>query len=289
MNTTSLSSAATGWNWPHLLLLLALPGYAWLTQTLAWPPQVTLAFGTLGGLAWLIACERWRPWRLAWQPSRHEIGRDLASLAVNAAVDAGATALLALLALRWAAEPGLMTGVPLVLQLPLAIALGELGPYCLHRLAHRRPLLWRFHALHHWPQALNASNSVLVHPLNMLWNKVTRLLPWLVLGFSAEAMLWAALFIQVQSMAVHANLPGRIGPLNWVLGSAEQHRWHHSVKAAEAHNYGTAIPLWDQLFRSWVYRPLQAPARVGWLESAERPARVPWLGCCDVGRGARPT
>ncbi|MEJ5999908.1 sterol desaturase family protein [Paucibacter soli] len=117
-------------------------------------------------------------------------------------------------ALHWQAaraQPGLAQDLTPALALPLAVVLGELGPYWLHRAAHR--------------------------------------LPGLLLGFSAEL-----------------------------------HRWHHSVRAAEAHNFGTALPLWDQLFGSYVYRPGQAPGRVGWLEDAERPRRAPWLGCCLLSR-----
>lgn len=272
-----------GWNWPHLSLLLALPAYAWLAGRLGWQADLILTLGTLAGLAWLMLWERLRPARPDWQASAGELARDLGALGVNALVDAAAGLLTTGAALHWQAaraQPGLAQDLTPVLALPLAVMLGELGPYWLHRAAHRLPWLWRFHALHHWPAALNASNSVLVHPVNLLWNKFARVAPWLLLGFSAEAMLWAALFIQLQSLAVHANLRGSLGPLNWLIGSAELHRWHHSVQAVEAHNYGTALPLWDQLFGSFVHRPGALPARVGWLAGAVRPRRAPWLGCC---------
>ncbi|MCV2421241.1 sterol desaturase family protein [Paucibacter sp. DJ2R-2] len=269
-------------NWPHLLLLAALPAAAWALR--GWPHEQTLALVGLAALAWLMLAERLWPLSPDWQARRPELARDAAFLGLNAVVDSLSAFLLTALVLRWAPgqadSPGALATLPAVVALPLAIAIGELGPFALHRWAHRREGLWRFHALHHQPAKLNAANAVLAHPLNAAWNQAARLLPWLLLGFSAEVMLWAALFMQVQGLAVHANLRGSLGPLNCLIGSAELHRWHHSVVEAEAHNYGTAIPLWDQLFGSFVYRPGRAPARLGLFAST---APQTWLPACCRG------
>lgn len=263
-------------NWPHLLLLAALPPAVWALR--AWPPEQRLALLSLWSLGFLMLAERLWPLRADWQALGPELARDAGFLGLNAVVDSLTGLALSALALRsgWGGH-GVAADLHPGLALPLAIALGELGPFALHRWAHRSPCLWRFHALHHQPAKLNAANAVLAHPLNVAWNQAARLLPWLLLGFSVEVMLWAALFLQVQGLAVHANLRGSLGPLNWLIGSAELHRWHHSVVEAEAHNYGTAIPLWDQLFGSFVHRPGQAPARLGLF--AGTAARA-WLPVC---------
>lgn len=266
-------------NWPHLLLLAALPPAAWALRD--WPPEQVLALLGLASLAFLMLAERLWPLRKDWQASGPELARDGGFLGLNALVDSLTGLLLSSLALRSGlGGHGLALDLHPGLALPLAIALGELGPFALHRWAHQSPWLWRFHALHHQPTKLNAANAVLAHPLNAAWNQAARLLPWLLLGFSAEVMLWAALFLQVQGLAVHANLRGSLGPLNWLIGSAELHRWHHSVVEAEAHNYGTAIPLWDQLFGSFVHRPGQAPARLGLFAGTAPPT---WLPACCRG------
>lgn len=264
-------------NWPHLLLLLALWPYAALTAEAAWSADLVLGAATLGALLWLMLWERLQPLRPQWQARPAELGRDGFFLGLNAAADALAGALLSGLAIYWAAQqasPGWAAGLPLPLALPLAIALGELGPFALHRLAHRRPWAWKIHELHHRPTKLNAANSVLAHPLNVIWNKLARVMPWLLLGFDQTTMLWAALFMQVQGIAVHANIRGSLGPLDRLIGSAELHRWHHSVIEAEAHNYGTAIPLWDQVFGSYVRRPGEQPQTVGIFGGQVRAAKA---------------
>ena len=263
-------------NWPHLLLLASLPPAVWALR--GWPHEQVLALLGLAALAWLMLAERLWPLRSDWQAQGPELARDGGFLGLNALVDSGSAWVVTALVLRWSPGPGLgLAELSPWLALPLAIALGELGPFALHRWAHRHEWLWRFHALHHQPAKLNAANAVLAHPLNAAWNQVARLLPWLLLGFSAEVVLWAAVFMQVQGLAVHANLRGSLGPLNWLIGSAELHRWHHSVIEAEAHNYGTAIPLWHQLFGSFVHRPGQAPARLGLFAGS---APLSWLPAC---------
>lgn len=120
---------------------------------------------------------------------------------------------------------------------------------------------------------MNASNNLTTHPINGLWNQFAPALPWLALGFDARVIASAALFIQVQSFAVHANIGGTLGPLGRWIGSAELHRWHHSVVQGEALNFGTALPIWDQVFGT--YRALSAsgPMRVG---TADLPAGKGW-------------
>lgn len=254
------------WNLPHLLLLAGLPVFLWAAGAAGWPPQATLAVGTLVALAALMAAERLWPHRRAWSPRWGDLRRDGIFLGVNAVADALAGLVLHGLVIAWAmASPGegLAAAWPLGLAVPVAVVLGELGPYLLHRWAHRGGLGWRVHGVHHRPEALNASNNVTTHPLNVMWNRLSRTLPWLLLGFSADAVLAAALFIQVQSFATHANIAGTLGPLNRFIGTAELHRWHHSTVVDEARNFSTAIPLWDQVFGTYHLPDAAGPARVG--------------------------
>ncbi|MEJ6007402.1 sterol desaturase family protein [Paucibacter sp. AS339] len=275
-------------NWPHLILLLALPAYALLTWHWGWSHELTLAAGTLLALAWLMLCERLRPGRADWQANAADMRRDASSLGLAALVDTLFSLGANLVALAWreySMVGGAQAGVSLLLQqgwqiLPLPIALilviavGEFLPYWLHRWAHERPALWRWHALHHWPTAVNTSNSVLVHPFNLLWNKLGRWLPWFLLQVPADLMLWAALFIQAQELAAHANVAGSLRGLRVWLGGAEPHRWHHSVLLNEAGNYGTVVPWWDWVFGSRFHPIHQGPAHVGWAAGSWRPERL---------------
>lgn len=267
------------WNWPHLAMLAALPAYAAWAQAQGWSAQVTLTAGTLLALLALMLAERWNPHRPDWAPRRADLQRDAAFLSINALADAFGSWLVHVAALAWLAWAPFGSGPARDwspwLAVPLAIALGELGPYWLHRRAHAGGWLWRVHAVHHTPDKLNASNNLTTHPLNVLWNRLARVAPWLLLGFDAQAALWAALFLQLQSFATHANTAGGIGALNYLIGSTELHRWHHSVVMQEAKNFSTAIPLWDQLFGTWYLPPRHdGPRAVGLADAG--PAAGSW-------------
>ena len=253
------------WNLAHLSGLILL-----------WPiGSVLLAVGSPSTTTaiWLLIClfgfavaERLWPYRIDWQATRMDMGTDGLLLLLAALVD-GLLKHGGLWLAQWAASqghsPGLASAWPLWTAVPAAIVLGELGTYALHRWAHVHPWGWRWHRLHHGPAQLNASNSVRVHPVNLAWNVTSRGLLWWSLGFTPETLTWTTMFLMLQSVAVHANVRGRIGPLAWLIGSAEAHRWHHSTEADEALNYGTSVPVWDQLLGTWQRPVLWGPKVVG--------------------------
>lgn len=253
------------WNLAHLLGLILLFPLGTLMLAL-WSPTTTTAI-------WLIAClfgfaiaEKSWSYRIDWRPTPKDMGTDVLLLLVAALVD-GLLKHSGLWLAQWAASeghsPGWASGWPLVLGVPAAIVLGELGPYLLHRWAHIHPLGWRWHHLHHGPVQVNVSNSVRVHPVNLAWNVASRGLIWWGLGFTPETLTWATMFMLLQGVAVHANVRGHIGPLAWVIGSAEAHRWHHSTQVEEALNFGTSVPLWDQLLGTWRWPSRSGPKAVG--------------------------
>jgi sterol desaturase/sphingolipid hydroxylase (fatty acid hydroxylase superfamily) len=53
----------------------------------------------------------------------------------------------------------------------------------------------------------------------------------------------------VHGIFQHANLPLKLGPLNWFFSMAELHRWHHSTVLEEANsNYGQNLIVWDIVY-----------------------------------------
>lgn len=267
----------THWNHAHLLALALLPPYAIAAHAMGWAPFTTLVVHLFITLAWFALFEWWRPFRAGWQPVAADLRRDGGFFGVNAVADGLAGALVAAVALRWAGG-GPASGWPLWAAVPLAVGAAEFAAYWLHRGMHAGGWWWRVHAVHHRPEALNVSNNLTVHPINVAVLKVVKMLPLLALGFNADAVLYASLFLQLQSFATHANTRGRMGWLNYVIGTAELHRWHHSDQRGESLNYGTALPLWDQLFGTFIYRRGRAPRQVGVESAAGYPAATDLRG-----------
>ncbi len=281
---TVLISPTTPWHWPQLTLLtLWLPAW-WLLLGL--PTSIALAIWLALNLLLLGMAEWHQAHRRAWHPDRADLRRDGSVWSLNLLADGvvGVAITAAVVAL---ARPH--SQLPLALQIIAGIYLAELGSYAIHRLSHRGGWLWRVHLLHHRPSRLNLANSLTAHPLNAAYDKLLRLSPLLLLGFDATAITAIAMFQLTQALVTHANSDGRIGWLNYVIGSAELHRLHHSSDPAQAGNYGTSVPLWDQLFGSFrygqrvrevgVYAPERYPAEhaVGALLS------LPWRRLTETG------
>jgi sterol desaturase/sphingolipid hydroxylase (fatty acid hydroxylase superfamily) len=257
-------------HWPHLLLLAAL------LPTWHFGSSIPAA-GLLGGwlalnLASLAVAERLWPHRQDWHPTRGELVRDGGTLGMNAAVDGAIKALLTLIAAEFALEPTLALA-PWVAVIA-GVLIAELGSYTLHRLSHEGGWLWRVHLLHHRPTRLHVANALTAHPINAAYDGLARLLPLVLLGFDAATLQLITMFHLTQALVSHANVRGHIGPLRWLIGGAELHRLHHSVRDEEAGNFGTDVPFWDLLIGTYRHGP--APRMVGPFNERAYPAPEQW-------------
>ncbi len=181
-------------------------------------------------------------------------------------------------------------------QAVLAIGLGDLGIYIIHRLSHTLPWLWRFHAVHHSAEEMDWLVAVRTHPLDLLLFRLASIAPMVVLNITPAA---GAVFVAVfawQSWLAHANVRLSFGPLRWVLVSPEFHHWHHAAER-EAHdrNYANVFACWDVLFRTAHLpagrRPLRygidEPVPGGWLGRLAHPFRR--TGPAEAGHYQQPT
>ena len=108
---------------------------------------------------------------------------------------------------------------PLLAQGALALVLGDLGVYGIHRLEHTVPWLWRFHAVHHSAEEMDWLVGFRFHPIDLFLLRLASLGPLVALHVSPAAI---AIFIAVsgwQSWLVHANVRLSYGPLRWLLVS----------------------------------------------------------------------
>ena len=260
------------WHWVHLGLLAVLPSYLSAQRSLDLPTVAGLMAWLALNIVVLLLAEKITPYRDDWHPSLPDLKRDAGMLSLNIIADGVADVIV--LAVTVMAATG-TSGLPLVAQVAAGIVVAELGGYLMHRISHEGGWLWRVHVVHHLPAAVNASNSFNAHPINGLYNKLARVAPLVLLGISADAIFIVALFGLTQGMVVHANVRGRMGFLNWILGSAELHRLHHSVDMKQARNFGTTMPLWDQLFGT--YRAPAPVAQVGIAEAGSYPGATDLL------------
>jgi sterol desaturase/sphingolipid hydroxylase (fatty acid hydroxylase superfamily) len=217
-----------------------------------------LAFGpsVFASYLFLAVCERLLPWHRSWLHSRGDLRTDIGFLGVNALMNATLTPVVLVastvvgIALSQRIGGDLWpSGWPILPQLALALVVAELVEYSFHRAMHEVPWLWRFHATHHSAPRLYWLNAARFHPIDLFFVGVVKLAPLAVLGAGAPVFALVQLFSAVHGAFQHANVPVRLGPLNWIFSMTELHRWHHSKAIEESNtNYGGNLIVWDVVF-----------------------------------------
>ncbi|MFL0415874.1 sterol desaturase family protein [Sphingomonas sp. 179-A 2A2 NHS] len=137
------------------------------------------------------------------------------------------------------------------LAVPVAVIAGALFHdfvfYWFHRAQHR--WLWRWHAVHHSIEELNAVNSY-HHLSEGLFSLVLVTIPTtLIVADTGPAVPIATLLIWLHVVWIHSPTRLHAGPLRCVLADNRFHRIHHSLEARHFDkNFGAFTTLWDRLF-----------------------------------------
>jgi sterol desaturase/sphingolipid hydroxylase (fatty acid hydroxylase superfamily) len=130
-----------------------------------------------------------------------------------------------------------------------AVLVADVAGYTAHRLTHRVPWLWRFHAVHHSVEEMDWLASSHLHPVDQIFTKVMTLLPLYLLGFSRASFGVYLALITLQPIFIHSNVRFRFGWLRYLFATPEFHHWHHSAEAeAWDKNFAPQFPLLDYLF-----------------------------------------
>lgn len=244
----------------HPVLLLSVVTVFAASLRNGWEPdRVTFVF-QLSVLFYLVTLECLIPYERAWRPDRREWGWYGVYYVLTAVAGALGQSLV-LVAVGAVARPH--SALPLWAEIPVALLLGSLASYVVHRLGHTNRWLWRLHGVHHVPEKVNVANNGVNHVLDVLLSQGCVQLALAIVGFSETAVFGVGLFVVAQGYFVHANITVRLGPLNHVFASPEQHRLHHSTDLAEAGHYSSDLSVWDRAFGSFTWRPGREPAAVG--------------------------
>lgn len=138
-----------------------------------------------------------------------------------------------------------------VFQVMAMMIIAEFLRYWLHRAAHTWKPLWRLHAVHHSPKKLYWLNTSRFHPLEKGIQFLFDSLPFIFLGVSAEVLSIYFVFYALNGFFQHSNINLRMGFLNYIISSAELHRWHHSkLYKQSGNNFGNNLIIWDIIFGS---------------------------------------
>lgn len=139
--------------------------------------------------------------------------------------------------------------LPLWAQLPLVLVAADVTFYWIHRAAHRSPLLWRLHRLHHSSEAMDWLASERLHLAEIVIVRAGVLIPLTLLGFAQTAILLYVTFAAFHAVFVHANFGPELRWLEPFLVTPRLHHLHHASDAdAIDKNFAVHLPVVDRLF-----------------------------------------
>jgi ornithine lipid hydroxylase len=106
--------------------------------------------------------------------------------------------------------------------------------------------------VHHSVEQLYWLNTARFHPLEKALQMSADSLPFLLMRVDARVLALYYVAYAANGFFQHSNIRLHYGPLNYIIGSAETHRWHHSRLPRESNaNYGSTVLVWDLLFGTW--------------------------------------
>lgn len=187
---------------------------------------------------------------------RQELATDLTYFFAQAVLFGRGSARLFIvlyLGLRTVNEPlsAAVRSWPLMLQGIVAFVLGDFLVYWWHRACHRVPVLWRFHSVHHTPVALDWVAAHREHPLDGLMTELWIAAPAIVMGIDLRAIGALVIFRGLWATFIHSNVRLPLGPLKYLFGAPDLHRWHHARVECTRHNFGNLAPYLDVLFGTY--------------------------------------
>jgi sterol desaturase/sphingolipid hydroxylase (fatty acid hydroxylase superfamily) len=157
-----------------------------------------------------------------------------------------------------------VAGLPWLVQFLLAMLLTDLAQYWFHRLFHRVPFLWGFHAVHHSAKSMDWLAGARMHFVEIVLLRGVTSLPLLTLGFLPSVMQAYVGMVYVYASLVHANLRGDFNWLGKWLVVPRFHHWHHAIEAeAIDKNFAIHFPWLDRLFGTCYFPDSQWPQGYG--------------------------
>jgi sterol desaturase/sphingolipid hydroxylase (fatty acid hydroxylase superfamily) len=216
--------------------------------------------------------ERWGLIRPATSPSRRSLRTDLVYL-FTAPVSELFSQSLIMLAFVVAAciggrglGPHVLSGFGPVIGQPRwliaveVIVFADFGYYWIHRLAHKVPALWRFHAVHHSTEHLRWTSALRAHPIECYGHALIGL-PLFLLGFPFDTLVAVLALGGLYSFVIHANLNVSSRRLSYFINSPRYHAWHHAREVKDGTvNFAGFFPVFDALFGTYKHPDCLPPS-----------------------------
>ncbi len=153
---------------------------------------------------------------------------------------------------------------PLWLQFFEIMFLTDLVQYWVHRLFHRLPWLWKFHAVHHSARTLDWLAGSRMHVVEIICLRGLTVIPMTVLGFDQSMIYVYLIVVYLYATYIHSNIKFDLEWIKPILVTPRFHHWHHGIeKEAIDVNFSIHFPLFDRLFGTYYMPKGKWPSGVG--------------------------
>ncbi len=194
--------------------------------------------------------------------------RNLALGAINALASATLLAAITVSATEIARRQGIgllhAVDASMATRAIVALVVLDLWHYVFHVLAHKVPVLWRLHQVHHHDEHVQATSAMRFHVFEVMIQCLCTVPVILVLGLDLwQLLLYEAVLLPV-ALFHHADV--RISErvdrvLRTVIVTPRMHWVHHSSWTPETDsNFSSVFSWWDRLFGT--YRRRRHPERI---------------------------
>jgi sterol desaturase/sphingolipid hydroxylase (fatty acid hydroxylase superfamily) len=140
---------------------------------------------------------------------------------------------------------------PVVLGGLVGCVLLDYTTYIWHRLNHRVPFLWRFHAVHHTDLDLDVTTAFRFHFGEITLSTAYRVTQVVLIGVSPALLLVYEIVLAAATEFHHSavRLPVHVEQLlNRVIVTPRMHGIHHSIIERETNsNWSVVFSWWDRL------------------------------------------
>ena len=150
--------------------------------------------------------------------------------------------------------------LPMWLNLVLGVMAFDFVNYWFHRTAHRIPVLWRFHRVHHSDTRMDASTNLRAHPVDLLvYFGLSNVVAAAIFGMDVTALGVFFLVITPYVFIEHSNIKFPVW-LDKTFGSIfttpNMHKVHHEQDQYYTDsNYADIFIIWDRIFGTFKYKP----------------------------------
>lgn len=151
--------------------------------------------------------------------------------------------------------------LPVWVKLIAGVALFDFVSYWFHRAAHKVPLLWRFHRVHHSDTSMDASTNFRGHPLElMFWFGTSNILAAGIFGLDNLSLGLYFLVSLPFLFLEHSNLRFPVWldkTFGLIFTTPNLHKVHHEQDQYHTDsNFADIFILWDKMFGTYTYKPV---------------------------------